>query len=70
MFDTSVWAWPQWTILVLLFLGFLITASQHGRPRVQLSGPDKGKPEEYNGFTSIARFALWMFVLVAGGFFS
>lgn len=67
---TAGWGWPQWTLLTLLFLGFVLTVSQHGRPRLQNSGPNKGLAEEHNAFHALARFALWMFILVAGGFFA
>ncbi|MDX5984683.1 hypothetical protein [Sphingomonas echinoides] len=58
MFDPSHWAWPQWTMAIMLFLWLLVSASSHGKPR-----------EPYNGFTAIVRFALSVFLLSYGGFF-
>lgn len=66
---THAWAWPQWTAVTLMFLGFLMVAAQHGKPRVQTSGEDKGKPFTYNAFVALARLALWVSILICGGFF-
>lgn len=66
---TTNWLWPQWTMAILLFVGFLITASKHGQERLETSGERKGKPERYSGFMAIARAVLWVSILVCGGFF-
>lgn len=60
MFDPSVWGWPQWTVMVLLALTFASGAALHGKKR---------ENESFNGFVSLFRFALWMFLLIFGGFF-
>lgn len=67
---TASWGWPQWTLLILLFLSFAIKASQHGKEKLETVGERKGLPERYNGFLAIGAFALWMFILIAGGFFA
>lgn len=58
MFDPSHWAWPQWTMAVMLFLGLVISAGKHGEPR-----------EPYNGFIAMVSFGLAVFILSFGGFF-
>ncbi len=63
---TSAWEWPQWAVVILLFLGFTITATQHGKPKVLKDGA----PEMFNGFVSLGKVAMWGFILIAGGFFS
>lgn len=68
--ETATWGWPQWTILVLWFLGFGLTAMKHGQQRLVETGAHKGEPEKYNGFLALSKVALWMFVLIAGGFFA
>lgn len=68
--DTSSWGWPQWVMLCLLFLSFVVSATQHGKERLETSGERKGKPELYNGFIALARCALWLFLLTYGGFFA
>lgn len=66
---TANWLWPQWVMASMLFLGFAITSAQHGKQRLQAAGDEKGKPERYNGFVALGRVGLWVFILVAGGFF-
>ena len=61
MFDPSVWGWPQWTGLVLMFLGLCVSSAMHGKDKA---------PEKYNGFVALTRFALWAFLLIFGGFFA
>lgn len=65
--DTSAWGWPQWAMLILLFLGFAIRASLHGKPMID---KETKEPEKYNGFVGAGRFALMLFILTAGGFFA
>lgn len=60
MFDPSVWGWPQWTVLILLFSGLAIQAACHGKPR----------NDSFNGFVAVVRFSLFMFLLIFGGFFA
>lgn len=67
---TATWFWPQWTVVALLFVGFAMNATRHGKPRLVEYGADKGKPEARDGFTALARVAIWLFVLIAGGFFA
>lgn len=67
---TASWGWPQWMLSALLFLSFLTVAAQHGKPMVETTGDGKGEPKTYNAFMAIARFALWIFILIAGGFFA
>lgn len=64
--DTSGWGWPQWTVLILLFLQLALTAGQHGKPRLD----PNGDPEKYNGFIALTRFAMLLFLLIAGGFYA
>lgn len=67
---TATWGWPQWTLLAVLILSLLYHCHRHGDPRVETQGERKGQPERFNGFVALTRFALLMFVLIAGGFFS
>lgn len=62
------WGWPQWIVLIMLFLALVIQCGNNGKDRVFWSGPDKGKPERYNATLGFLRFILWTFLLVAGGF--
>lgn len=60
MFDPNVWGWPQWTVLILMFVGLAIQTAFHGKPRT----------DNFNGFGAIVRFSLFMFLLIFGGFFA
>jgi hypothetical protein len=68
--STASWGWPQWVMLIALFLGFAIQAAQHGKPRLDTSNKLAPEPEKYSGFAGLARMMLWLFILGAGGFFS
>ena len=59
-FNPDVFGWPQWTMLVLLFLAVSINATRHGQDR-------SGK---YNGIAAFVWFMMWMFILICGGFFA
>lgn len=50
--------WPQWLYLSLLFIGIVITAYEHGKPR---------KPE--NLFWHLIAVAIIITILIFGGFF-
>lgn len=65
--DTSHWGWPQWAMLVLLFLGLALHTVNHGKPKID---KETHEPEEYNGFVGLVRFCLFLFVLIAGGFYA
>jgi hypothetical protein len=67
--ETASWGWPQWTLLILMFLGFIYHAGQHGNERLETAGVRKGQPERYNAFMKLASSALLLFILIAGGFF-
>jgi len=60
MFDPSVWGWPQWAVMILMFLGAAVQAAVHGKPRT----------DSFNGFVALTRFSLFMFLLICGGFFA
>lgn len=66
--DTAPWGWPQWAILIMLFLGFATAAGNHGKPKLDFQ--DKTQPEKWNAFVALGKVALWGFILTAGGFFS
>ena len=66
---TSNWDWPQWTILIMLFLSLTIAAANHGKQKLQSTGDEKGQPERHNGLLASIRFGLWVFILICGGFF-
>lgn len=57
--DMTSWGWPQYTILVLMFINILLQSVNHG----------EGMNLKYNGFVGICRFMLWTFLLYCGGFF-
>jgi hypothetical protein len=63
--DTALWAWPQFTVLIILFLSLIINAQKHGKLNVD----KEGNPDKVNFFTSITKVIFWLFVLIAGGFF-
>lgn len=65
--DLASWGWPQWTVLILMFLGLTYRAANHGKPMIDKA---TGKPEEHNAFIGFCRFLLWGFILTAGGFFA
>lgn len=44
--------------------------SDRDRSRPRLDANDKSQPEKHNGFLALTRFALILFLLVAGGFFA
>lgn len=62
---TANWGWPQWVLLILMFLSLVYHCARHGEER-----KDKGEPEKFSGFVAMTRFALMMFILIAGGFFA
>lgn len=64
---TNNWGWPQWAILVCLFLHFLVHATNNGKPALNIN---KTGPVEYNAFVALARVAMAVFFLACGGFFS
>lgn len=64
------WGWPEWLLVLWMFIATLIHSAKHGKPMVHEVGEDKGKPQTYNGFTAFLRALLLLFLLVAGGFFA
>lgn len=64
--DTSLWHWPQWTIIILYSVSLLVSCSIHGDPMVD---PGTKLPRKYNAFHALRNFALIFFILIAGGFF-
>lgn len=56
---TQAWAWPQWTVLILMFLALSSEAVSHGKTKHDYSFP-----------VGVVRFCMWMFILICGGFFS
>lgn len=61
MFNPDVWSWPQWSLIILMFLGLVIAAADHGKDK---------KPEKHNAFVAMCRFTLWTFLLIFGGFYA
>lgn len=59
MIDIATWGWPQYTFIVLLFIGWAIHASKHGE-----LGP------KYNFFVKTVGISLTLFLLTFGGFFN
>jgi uncharacterized membrane protein len=59
-FDPSVWAWPQWTLFILMIVRLGINAAVHGQPR---------KEEKHNAFIVFFNAALVLFILICGGFY-
>lgn len=51
--------WPQITVIVLLAISGTINLFSHGKP--------KG---DYNFWAWLISFAIWMILLINGGFFS
>lgn len=50
--------WPQYTYLVLMFLGLLVSIHEHGKPR-----------SNGNAFSFVIGTAIGASLLIAGGFF-
>lgn len=50
--------WPQWLLLILFFIGVVMAAYEHGKPR---------KPE--NLFVHLIATAITLIILIFGGFF-
>jgi hypothetical protein len=57
--NTDAWHWPQWTVLILQAMNFLLTAMLHGEPR--------------EGRYSVSATLVWIvwttIILACGGFF-
>ncbi|MCP4619957.1 MAG: hypothetical protein GY844_26405 [Bradyrhizobium sp.] len=66
---TAHWGWPQWAMAALIFLQFIYQSALHGKPMVETAGENKGEPRKYSGFSALSRATLWLFILIAGGFF-
>jgi hypothetical protein len=66
---TAQWGWPQWMLIVWMFLSFMVEAVQHGTPRLQTAGVHKGEPFDHNGFVALGKMGFIIFILIAGGFF-
>lgn len=60
MIDPSTWTWPQYTILLLMFISLAIHAVQHGKPQ----------PTGYSFPIKLCNAILWLFLLTFGGFFA
>lgn len=56
---TQAWSWPQWTWVIVVVLGLIIDAAEHGKP--------KG---EYNFPMGLIGKVIAAFILICGGFFS
>lgn len=67
---TANWGWPQWFFAIWMLLSMLVSAMQHGDERLVGAGPRKGQPERYNFHVSTVKLAMFLFVLIAGGFFA
>lgn len=67
---TATWGWPQWFIVIWLFLRLGVAATYHGRDKIVSSGERKGLPERYSFPTSLMASGLLVFALIAGGFFA
>ena len=67
---TASWDWPQWAIVVFIFVRFAYVSACHGNERLETSGERKGKPERYNAFAALSSSVLWLSVLICGGFFA
>jgi hypothetical protein len=65
----SMWGWPQWAVLFLLFLSLAVHVIRHGTPRIYHSGIRKGEPRRYNVIAAMVRTLVWVTLLKAGGFF-
>ncbi|MGI4936306.1 MAG: hypothetical protein ACRYF5_06110 [Janthinobacterium lividum] len=57
--NTTYWAWPQITALILILIALLIGAVGHGKPK-------KG---EQSFPVTLFSSVLWMAILIFGGFF-
>ncbi len=57
--NTDVWHWPQWTMLTLQAMNFLLTAMVHGEQR-------KGT---YSLVTTLVGIVSTTIILACGGFF-
>jgi len=60
------WHWPQYWLIGLVFLTLLTNGALHGKPR---NNEATGEPERVNFITALLRCMLWLFFLIAGGFF-
>jgi hypothetical protein len=66
MFDPNAWAWPQWSMAAILFLGITFASALHGKPKVNRDGT----PECHSFPLALTRTAFWGFFLLYGGFFA
>ena len=66
---TMHWLWPQWAFVVWIFISLMLDADRHGKEKRHPAGPEKGEVQRYNFGGSLMRAALWLFLLIAGGFF-
>lgn len=67
---TQSWHWPQWAIVALIALRFVLVTTKHGQQKLEVTGPNKGQPERYNGFAAIFSSVVWFAILICGGFFA
>ncbi len=64
-FDPSTWAWPQWTLFIIMILRLAIAAGLNGKPKVDKDG----KPETYSFPIAFVGSAVALFILICGGFY-
>lgn len=67
---TQAWSWPQWAMAGWFFIGLTIACAQHGDEMRETVGPRKGEVRKYSFHLALLRVALFLFILIAGGFFS
>jgi asparagine N-glycosylation enzyme membrane subunit Stt3 len=58
-FDVAAWAWPQWTVFILMLVALAAGSVLHG----------KDKDGRHNAFVTWFTAALYLFLLTAGGFY-
>lgn len=66
---TASWHWPQWFFVIWFFLSITVSASLNGDEKIISTGPRKGQPERHNFAFATVKLAMFLFVLIAGGFF-
>lgn len=64
--STVNWLWPQWALLIILALHISIHCAKNGE---QIFKADKKTPLTYSAGGAFFRVAVYMFIMICGGFF-
>lgn len=59
MFNSDMWLWPQWIMVIFIILTIIVHSVKHGQ--------DRG---EYNIIESLFSLFIYMTLLICGNFFN